>query len=335
MTHSTAAVKRATRLRRSYTGEVHQLALQAISELQGTKQVVPDATSLHQRMLETALLLAIRDAQPTFADLQGAPYAGHQVFRMVNPRPNKLTGELFEDVIVRFMRALIPPVNPSDSTYGVPGLRIVPTSQHLRVHLLDEEDRLTDACVIIRNIAGRTWKHIWQAAQAAIEYEDGCVDLLLKHSPLLSRGERGLVDFYWRHAGPIALGSAMLRRIGLLAGAFALDVWTGNGGNYLHVEIDDGPRIYDVLDALRHPLAGVIHSRFTVDTTTGPIHEHITHARIIDSDPTPSTFAGGSQLSSSPPGLILRTLPRLPRSEYEHQLATSTVTAATAWRGGA
>ncbi|WP_414943844.1 hypothetical protein [Amycolatopsis sp. cmx-11-32] len=292
---------------------------------------MPDATSLHQRMLETALLLAIRDAQPTFSSLKGAPFNGHQVFRLVNPRPNGLMIELFEDVIVRFIRALIPPVNPSDSAYGVPGLRVVPTGRHLRVHLLNAENRLTDACVIIRNISGRTWEDIWQEARVT-EYEDGSVDLLLKSSPLLSPGERDMADFYRRHSGPIALGSAMLRRVGLLAGAFSLDVWTGNGGNYLHVEIDDDPSIYDILNALRHPLAGVTRGQFMVDTTIGPIHEHITYARIIDTDPTPTTLAGRSRPSDSPPGLVLRMLPRW---ENERQLAASTATAPAARKGGA
>lgn len=330
MTRTNSAIKRAVRLRRAYTGEPHQLALRALRELHGTQQVVPDATSVHQRLLETALLLAIRDAQPNFS-LKDTSYNGHQVFHMVNPRPNGLTIELFEDVVVRFIRALIPPVNPGDSFYGVPGLRVVPTRQHLLVYLLDEEDRLTDARVIIRNIAGQNWEHIWQKAQVT-EYEDGSVDLQLKYSPLLSPGEQAMLDLYRRDAGPIALGSAMLRRAGLLASAFALDVWSGNGGQYLNVEVHDGPSIYDLLNALQHPQAGVTHGQFTVDTTTGPIDEDITYARIIDTDPTPNTFAGRSRLSGKPPGLALRTLPR---SESEQQAVKPTASAPAAKRVGA
>lgn len=317
MTRTKSAIARAVRLRKTYTGESHQLALNAIHGLRSGRQIVPDADSRDQRMLETALLLATRYAQSSLLD---GPWNGHRVFRMVSPRPRMLTIDLYDDVVARFIRALIPPVDPSARAYGIPGVRVDFPTRQLRVQLLDVKDNLTDACVIIRNITQQNWKSIWETVQGS-EYEDGAVDLLLKKSPGLTSGERRMRDFYWQQAGPIAMGSGMLRRMGLLKDVFAVDVWTGNGGNYLHVEIDEGPSVHDVVTALQHPVAGMAHGQVRVDTSRGPLRKNASSARIIDTNPAPNTFLGRPPLPGSPPGLILRSLPPL---ENDHHLAWST-----------
>lgn len=308
MPHTTFV--KVTRLRMTYTGEPYRLARERTRESSNSHPLVPDTTSVHQRMLETALLLAIRDAAPTISSRENSDhYRGHKVFRMVSPSPSSLTVGLFEDVAGRFFRSLLPPQSPCDCARGVPGLRVVLEKNRLRLHLLDQEDRLTDACVIIRGIGGQAWNSIWSVAKVA-DCDHTCVDPRLKESPRLSFGERHMLSWYWSHCGPIALGSAMLRRVGLLASAFSLDVWTGNGGSLLNIEIDDGPSVPIVLNALQHPRAGITGGQFVVDMSRGPTLEDTKYARIVDIDPTPDTFTGRSAGLVDAPALALRTLPR-------------------------
>jgi hypothetical protein len=100
----------------------------------------------------------------------------------------------------------------------------------------------------------------------------------------------------------------MLRRIGLLAPAFALDAWTGNGGVIINVEIQDGPSVFSVLEALQHPVIGLLNGNFAVDASRDPLSPGMTFARVIDTDPTPTTFTGDPRLLVEPPALALRVL---------------------------
>lgn len=274
--------------------------------------LLPDTDSFHQRVLETSLLLAIRDSQAGFTR---GPYLGHKVFRAVSPRRDGLMVDLDEGVVERFFRALLPPLNPSVSGAGVPGLRIVPTERHLHVHLLDKDSAQTKARVIIRGIGNRRWKRIWRDIKNTVHDDSGCVDPLLDRSPRLSHGEREGFDFHQHHCGPVALGSMMLRRIGLLAHAFALDVWTGNGGMIINVEIHDGPSVFSLLSDLQHPDLGITNDGFAVDTSRDPVGVEMTFARIIDTDPTQHRFSGDRQLLKvEPPALALRVLGGRPRT---------------------
>lgn len=250
------------------------------------------------------MLLAVRDAGAKLPLSQ--PYTGDRIFRMVSPTPSALTVELVDGAVARFIRALLPSQEPDDRGFGVPGIRFVPKTNYMSIHLLGEDDRLTDACVILRNVTAWRWPDIWSEVNN-IDDEYRCIDPVWTHSPSLNGGERSRYRGYWQLAGPVGLGSAMLRRCGLLTGAFALDVWTGDGGTVLNVETDDGPSVYDVLAALRHPVAGIVDGQFAADTSRGPIEPNMKYARILDTAPTPATFIGQRRLlRKGVPALALR-----------------------------
>jgi hypothetical protein len=322
MPHTSSAITSATRLRQRYTGEPHRIARQAITELDDPNRLVPAAVSVAQRRLETALLVKVRDAAPSLS----TPYHGHQVFQMVSPMPYGLTIELVDDAVVRYIRALLPSHEPDDRWYGVPGIRFVPEKNHLRVHLLSRAGDLTDACVILRNITARQWPDIW-AKVTDFDYpeeEYGYIDPVRAQS--LSLGEQACQEKYWQYIGPIGLGSAMLRRCGLFMPAYALDVWTGDGGTVLSVEIEEGPSVYEVVAALRHPTAGLIDGQFAVDIRNGPVEWDTTYERIIDTAPTPATYIGQQRLlNGSRPALVLRGFPR-PERRTSHHPTPETIT---------
>lgn len=107
-----------------------------------------------------------------------------------------------------------------------------------------------------------------------------------------------------KRCGPVGLGSAMLRRIGLLAGARAVDVWPGLGKTQIHVEIDSGPSISSIVSALQHPIAGVTNYAEVLD------ENQTRFAQLREIQPTADRFVGPTSDAASPPALILRPLTR-------------------------
>jgi hypothetical protein len=101
-------------LRRMFTGEIHQEAAQEIRRAVAGA-VLPDAKSLGQRVLETSLLLAIRESAPRISD--SGPYRGHQVFRSVSPRPDVLIVDLVDGVAERWPM----PASSSGASAGFAG----------------------------------------------------------------------------------------------------------------------------------------------------------------------------------------------------------------------
>ncbi|MGW0891559.1 hypothetical protein [Saccharopolyspora sp. NPDC002578] len=291
--------------------------------------LLPDAASLSQRLLETSLLLAVHDCQ---GSILREPYRGHKVFSAVSPRRDVLMVDLAEEVLERFLRALLPPLTPWPSSPGVPGLRFVPTRRHLRMHLLNQKNELTDACVIIRNVNASTWKQIWPEIRRSFSGED-CIDPILGNTQRLSPGEREDFDFHRSQCGPVALGSMMLRRIGLLKDSFAVDTWEGNGGTVINVEIHDGPSVYSILDSLAHPIFGIIDDAFVLANGT-QIDTGMGHARIVDYKPTPSRFAGDARIlptTGRHPALLLRTLPDTTTAPRESGTVPA-ITAPEVWK---
>lgn len=308
-------------LRRMCTGENHQEAAVAVRRaIAGgdSRAVLPDAKSPSQRVLETSLLLAIRDSAPRISDPR--PYRGHKVFRAVSPRPDALVVDLVDGVAERFFRALLPPVMPYEGGVGVPGLRVVPAKRHLALHLLDRGGHLTDARVLVRGIDQLSWRRIWAGIRDSFDNGYECVNVDLRRTPELRPGEIDGWSFQRRCCGPIALGSALLRRIGLLAEAFALDVWPGNGDTVINVEIRDGPAIRSVMRFLREPRFGVI--RDSVVELDEELADD-SYVRISETNPAPGRFTGDPSSLLEPPGLVLRRLGKVVAGRLDLLLSTA------------
>ncbi|MEV0073074.1 hypothetical protein [Amycolatopsis sp. NPDC050768] len=293
-------------MRRRFTGETRQEAHKAISaDLAITEaareRAILAAHSLHQRVLETSLLLAVRySAHRT---------AGHRVFKKVSPRCDALVVSLADDAATRFFRALLAPLEPNERRDGIPGLRFTFTQNNLELRLLDVDGRVTPCRVVVRGIKEDDWTRIWGAIRHTA-YGGKCVDPRLECSPQLSSGERHGYDFHWQHCGPVALGSAMLRRIGLVANAAAIDVWSGLGGTALHLETAQGPSVFSLVEDLCDPVAGILGEGVVLDGTRGPVEPSAKFARIVDRSPTPDRFVGRLRDQGEPPALALRTVGR-------------------------
>nr|BFE50675.1 hypothetical protein GCM10017745_41020 [Saccharothrix mutabilis subsp. capreolus] len=291
-------------LRCRYTGEDPETARRCLTSLpqdadveQLRAGVVPDAHSVDQRILETSILLAIRDCYPPRS--AGLPWH-HQVIRAVSPRKSGLVVQLEDRVVPWFLQALLSPVDSSDASYGVPGLRVVVNREQLQIRLLDQLGAPTDALVTVKGVSGAKWDGIWEEIRNA---EHGpLIDPRLDRSPQLSAGERLGMVLQRRRCGPVAMGSALLRRWGLLSGAFALDAWSGLGNNELHVEIDNGPSILSIVEELRHPVAGIVRDTVAVNQIDA------TFARLSDHNPTPDRYVGYPIEHGKRPALVLRAL---------------------------
>ncbi|CAL9440662.1 hypothetical protein SUDANB95_02225 [Actinosynnema sp. ALI-1.44] len=291
-------------LRCRYTGEDPVTARRCLASLpegadlqQLRTGVVPDAHSVNQRILETSMLLAIRDCDPPKP--AGLPWR-HQVIRAVSPRKSGLVVQLEGWVVPWFLQALLSPVDSNDASYGVPGLRVVVNREELQIRLLDQLGAPTDALVTVKGVSGAKWDGIWEEIRNA---EHGpLIDPRLDRSPQLSAGERHGMVLQRRRCGPVAMGSALLRRWGLLADAFALDAWSGLGNKELHVEIDNGPSMLSIVEELRHPVAGIVRDAVAVNQIDA------TFARLSDHNPTPDRYVGHPLEHGEHPALVLRAL---------------------------
>jgi hypothetical protein len=262
-------------------------------------KAIPEAHSTAQRILETSLLLMIRESQSPAGD---KPYRGHQVFRTVSPRRDKLIITLHEKAMRWLFRAMLTPVQPHGGMDGIPGLRIVPQENALDLRLLDHTGACTDALVVINNTGAERWRKTWPNIRDSVHYDGGCVDPLLSTSPQLSHGERAGIEFHRHSCGPVALGSAFLRRFGLISCAYAVDVWTGGEGRDLHIEIDQGPSIPTLAKALADPVFGLVGGPVSI---VNPLQSHI---RVQDTRATPDRYIGRENPPRQPPALILRSL---------------------------
>lgn len=213
---------------------------------------LPDTTDIAQRHLETSLLLAARACETP------------QVFAEVSPRKKSLTIDLADGAAMSFFRALLNPLEPGDDRAGVPGLRIQPASDRLHLKLISRYGTMTDACVTVKRIGAHAWDQIWADIRSG-----RCVDPL--RSRTLSAGERHHIGFQRRQHGPIALGSALLRRIGLLGGTSVIGVELDESGYGILVKIKSGPPLLDLAEALTDPEFGMVGDRIRLTGATSKL----------------------------------------------------------------
>ncbi|WP_280428162.1 hypothetical protein [Nocardia brasiliensis] len=209
--------------------------------------------------------------------------------------------DLTDYAVLNFVRALLPPLEPSDSGSGVPGIRFCPGRRHTVVRLLSDNSRLTDAVAVLRGIGIKRWNQIWGTIEGDRDTEYAFIDPLLRHSPEMSAGEREGLDHQRWVCGPVSLGSAFLRRIGLISGAFGFDTWTGNGASLLHVEVFDGPPVPAIIEKLQDPIFGMVDERFRLGTRPDPDTDSA-FDRVVD------TGVPTSERSWGQPALVFRGL---------------------------
>ncbi|MGW5385616.1 hypothetical protein [Nocardia sp. NPDC003963] len=259
--------------------------------------VLPDAISSAQRRLEASLLLRIRDSQPIGWENSGAC---HRVFRVLSPRHAGLVVDVYEEALERFLRALLPVSDTTGDHLGVPGLRFAVSERHLRMYLLDESNRLTDACVIVRGLGRGAWSRIWARIGTAdytdtVSYGD-CLDPLLNRSPRLRALERE--GWNWCPEFTAELCSPVLRRFGVLREAWSVDIGQP-ARRSVTVDIEGGPAVPDVLRAWGNRCLGLDPAQFRIDTDR----------RRIRSARSELTLASAGDPAVAPPeGISLRCL---------------------------
>lgn len=256
---------------------------------------LPSAHSVHQRLLETSLLLAARGNWSIDQHLQ----RGHEVFAAVSPGPYTLVVELVDGVAPMFFRAILPRLDPEHAAGGIPGLRVEHSDTRLVLRLLDRNGAVTDASVNIEGIDKTRWK----AILAELKKDADGVELInpmLQHSPALCPSERSSMDFHRWDCGPVGLGSALLRRVGSFAGADLVDAWPSMPAGEIHVETDGPSSFRAVVNTFAHPILGIVHG----DTVLELFDDSF--ARIVDTSADAAPFAKLRTDYKRRPALVLR-----------------------------
>jgi hypothetical protein len=226
--------------------------------------VLPDTTDHHQRRLETAVLLAV---------------GGPDVIKAVSPQVGLLAITPHDGMAEPFLRRLLAG-NDDQSLMGQPGLRVVPARRHVALHLLVQDYILTLGRIVVSGVGEQQWRAIWRGIRDDGGWRGG-TNPLFSESPQLTPVERDVMGHRLRRSGHHALASRMLRRFGLLGQAWVAGAWIAVGRG-IDVEIHTRSSICSVLQALQHPLAGMVGGTIAVDATTGPAAPGMTFARIVD-----------------------------------------------------
>ncbi|WP_406633211.1 hypothetical protein [Amycolatopsis sp. WGS_07] len=129
--------------------------------------------------------------------------------------------------------------------------------------LLDHSGALTDAQVRINGVDETHWNSILTQIRNDA-YDEERANPSLKLAPELSPSELHGISVHRRGCGPAGLGNAMLRRVGLFTGADSVEAWPMLPACEIHVEMDGGPSVRDVANALAYPIVGIVHGETAV-----------------------------------------------------------------------
>ena len=289
MPHRLSLVRRTANLRRSYTGETDSTLLPIItqglgrlsSDERGTitqvldqgyetrllgenpfpmvdqrfrDVLLADATDAVQQQLEAGILFALGQIAP-YHWPETEVVAPMPVCRMV--RPVRGVGETILHLragILAPMMAVLAPHVVDRQARGLAGLRATLHRRHVQLHLADSG--LT-RMVGLSNTSFRQWA----AALAFAEQVSGLGQLPAVDSRLTA-AERAVIR-EGRVPGPVALASALLRRLRVLGDTFWLTV-RNDGPNGLRMDWAGGRSAVQVAAALVHPLTGLAGERFFV-----------------------------------------------------------------------
>jgi hypothetical protein len=289
MPHRLSLVRRAAELRRIYTGETDSTLLPTIAEglrtfsadERGTisemldhgyetrllgenpfptvdrrfrDTLLADTTDTVQQQLEAGILFALGQIAP-YHWPETEVVAPMPVCRIVRPVP--AAGEtilhLRAGMLAPMMAVLLPHVVNGDA-HGLAGLRSSVHRRHVQLHLADGgPTRL----VALSNTSFRQWVAALAFAEQVIGPE---------HPPVvdgrLTTAERDVIRA-GRIRGPVALASALLRRLRVLGDTFWLTV-RNDGPDGMRLDWAGGRSAAQVAAALVHPLVGLAGERFYV-----------------------------------------------------------------------
>jgi hypothetical protein len=324
MPHRLSLVRKASDLRRRYTGETDSTLMPAVTHgiqtlsteeratfreilgqgyetrllgedpaLLATQRfrdvVLPDTTDPVQQQLEAGLLYALGLTAP-YTWPQTEVVAPMPVGRMFRPgRGTEETALHLPASVLAPMMALLVPRLVNGRLYGLAGLRATVHRRHIQLHLADSGPTRTVA-------VSRTSLRQWAAVRAFIEEVVG-LDAVTDLDSQLNAAEHAVIGI-GRVPGPASLGSALLRRLRILGDTFWLTI-RGDGPDGVRLDWAGGTSAAQVAAALVHPLAGLPGERFFVTRLAdASITVIITTAT---GEPTAKLLLRQAQLTEPPP----------------------------------
>jgi hypothetical protein len=289
MPHRLSLVRRTANLRRMYTGETDSTLLPIITQGLGRLSsdergaitevldqgyetrllgenpfpavdqrfrdvLLVDTTDAVQQQLEAGILFALGKIAP-YHWPETEVVAPMPVCRMV--RPVRAVGDtilhLQAGALAPMMAVLAPHV-VNGRVRGLAGLRATLHRRHVQLHLADGG---TTRMVGLSNTSFRQWA-------AALAFAEEVIGL--GHLPAvdgrLTVAERDVIRAS-RVPGPVALASALLRRLRVLGDTFWLTV-RNDGPDGMRLDWAGGRSAAQVAAALVHPLVGLAGERFYV-----------------------------------------------------------------------
>ena len=216
--------------------------------------VLRDATTRAQSELETAVLLAIGRIHSHRRFDRYLPHS--ELFRWVRPDESELVLNLAPQALAAVLAELVPREHDG-RLIGVAGLRIRESRRQIELYLADTSP---EAVVLVSNISHRQLA----AALAFSGVAAGSPISPGEHPRRLSEIE-ALFAASGRVPGPIDLGSAVLRRLGMLGQADRIAIETV--GSCLRLDWTGGATPASIAMLLTHPVSGLPDDTFTTTMT--------------------------------------------------------------------
>lgn len=226
------------------------------------RAVLADTADLGQQQLDAAILFALGRIAPyqwPETDVV-APMPVCRIVRPVTadtPDTTQMTLHLRPASTAPLCATLLPRV-VDGTVHGLAGLRVSMHRRHVRFHLADSAPSVS---VALAGTSAREWSAMLAFAHAVTGHEWPLV-----FDDPLTDPERAAIAA-GRVPGPVAVASALLRRLRVLGDTFWLTV-CAVGADGIRVEWAGGRSAAQVAAALVHPLAGLPGELFTA--TCGP-----------------------------------------------------------------
>ncbi len=216
--------------------------------------VLPDATDAGQQQLEAGILFALGQIAP-YHWPETEVVAPMPVCRIVRPHLGDQETVLHMNASAMTpMTAVLLPRLVDGRVHGLAGLRADLRRRHVQLLLAD-----TDPTPRI-GLAKTSFRQ-WAATLAFAEQMIAPEDLLILDDPMTAPEHASIRA--GRVAGPVALASALLRRVRVLGDTFWLTVRADRPAG-LRMDWAGGRTAVHVATALVHPLAGLAGDRFYV-----------------------------------------------------------------------
>jgi hypothetical protein len=275
MPHATSAISRAITARVHFTGEPRRLARHHIGRLNPApsmndvrlKVLLPEASAPAQQDLEARLLMAASGACRSLYGRHPFTYP----FRYICPKTDGLDVVPLPQALAEFAFEFLPRQYDDGEIGGVPGLRAFASRRGIILRTLGPSGRLTGAQVLLKGVSRRSWREAVATANA--QPLDGPATMSFAHERDLTHAEHQFMRRYQVVNGPIALASAMLRRLHILRSACWIHVWTADRA--FKVEWCHGPDLRETSRLLIRPPAGIRDPQTTLQEPDPPGDDHL------------------------------------------------------------